>query len=269
MVYLPSEIQTLLDERGHSQPEMAVRALNSLSGDLGEAYLMLIGDDLIVLSRQIGRPLNEIIVPKSSVSSVEAVEDRPFAYLRFQADGVSYDLKFSGMDFDEIKSLATELTSPTDSGEPAGDVPLKGAAPVDVVAAEIPKKAPPLTPIVGFCAAVYAMIQADSDIDDEELEFLNRLIDHPPTVLKGLDALRRLGTVELFAQLSDLMDDTQKLCMMANLVEMSMIDGLVRGPERRLLTQVREATGVEKSNYDAIFEILMIKNNRSVFEIAD
>lgn len=265
MVYLPSEIQTLLDERGHSKPYMAVRALNSISGDLGEAYLLLIGDNMIILSRQIGRSLSELSIPKSSFGSVEVVEDRPFAYLRFQADGISYDLKFSGMDLDEIKAVGDAMSSSAD----ATDVALKTATPVDVVATHIPEDAPPLTPIVGFCAAVYAMIQADSDIDDEELEFLNRLIDHPPTVLKGLDALRRLGTVELFEQLCDLMDDTQKLCMMANLVEMSMIDGLVRGPERQLLTQVREATGVEKSNFDAIFEILMIKNNRSVFEIAD
>jgi len=57
--------------------------------------------------------------------------------------------------------------------------------------------------------------------------------------------------------------------MMANLVEMAMIDGLVRGKERKLLSQVREAVGVEKENFDAIFEVLMLKNNRSVFEITD
>ena len=208
----------------------------------------------------------------TSVSEVDVVEDRPFAYLRFQADGVSYDLKFSGMDMEEITAFGERLSggevSVTGGDDPA-DVTLTADTPDQAPLKEAPEEAPELTPIVGFCAAVYAMIQADSDIDDEELEFLNRLIDHPPTVLKGLDALRRLGTVELFAQLRALLDDNQKLCMMANLVEMSMVDGLVRGNERRLLSQIREATGIEKSNFDAIFEVLMIKNNRSVFEIAD
>ncbi len=113
------------------------------------------------------------------------------------------------------------------------------------------------------------MIQSDCSIDDEELELLNEMINHPPTILKGLDALRRLGPVELFQRASELLTEQQKLCLMANLVEMSMVDGLVRGQERKLLRQVRDAIGIDKENFDAIFDVLMIKNDRSIFEIQD
>lgn len=263
MDYIPGEVRTLLKEQGYTtDPDQVIRALNSLSGELGEAYLMVLDGSLIIYSRQIGKSFSDLRLPLSGISGVTLVEDRPFAYLSFTSDSIDYSLKFSGLDLNSLAMFRDTLT-PDGTGQSATETPT-------AVDHSPPEDAPvELSPVIGFCAAVYAMIQADSSIDDDELELLNRLIDHPPTVLKGLDALRRLGTVELFTRLNTLMDNNQKLCMVANLVEMAMVDGLVRGKERQLLSQVREAIGVEKENFDAIFEVLMIKNNRSVFEITE
>jgi len=45
----------------------------------------------------------------------------------------------------------------------------------------------------------------------------------------------------------------------------AMVDGSFRSAEQRLLHQFRDAIGIDTENYNAVYQVLMLKNDFSIF----
>ena len=253
---LPPEVEQGFKQASASgEPTLSARALSSLEGELGETYLLADAAALYLFSRKVGEEYRQHQFDLATIESLELSEDRPFAYLHLSVGGRRYSLKFSAMDLDGLQGfVALKGAAPTTPGESAP------AAPMPAAGEEVE-----LTPVIGFCATVYAMIQADGNIDSEELRLLNRQVEDAGAIDQGLEYLRRHGPVELLEELRAMLDRRQKLCLIANLIEMSMVDGLLRTTEQQLLKQVREALAIGQNDYEALYEALMIKNNTAVF----
>ncbi len=256
---LPLEIEQSFKAQSESGTICAsCRSLNSLSGDLGETYIITDEANLYLFSRRVGETIEEHCLPVAAIEALEVVEDRPFAHLKVRCAAGDYSLKFSAMDEGVLQSIAALKHEGAEASPPAPAKPptalLPAAAGVE------------FDPLVAFCAAIYALIQVDGNIDPEELILLNRQVDSPETVARGLEYLRRVGTVRLVEQLSHEYDQSQKLCLIANMLEISMVDGVLRSTEKGLMKQFREAMGIQPDDYEAIFEIILVKNNLTVFQ---
>ena len=71
--------------------------------------------------------------------------------------------------------------------------------------------------------------------------------------------------IETLAELRGLLSQDQKLCLLANLVDLAMTDNTIRSTEKSLLHQFRETLGVEENDYDAIFDVLLLRHSVGVF----
>ena len=266
-MYLPTRVLEAFRPHGSGgEPLQAVHALNSLAGGLGDTYLLAASDGIFLYTSQVGQDSQALFLPYPDIAALELREDRPFVFLRLRAGDQDSQLKFSTMDREPLGAIA-QLWGDARTGKRVPPAAPPAAAPATPVAPPVPP--PPaavkLTPLVGFCAAAYALIQADGNVATEEVEALARAVANRDAMARGLEYLCQHGPAALFAELRDMLGQDQKLCLLANLVDLAMADNTIHSTEKSLLHQFRETLGVEPNDYDAIFDVLLLRHSVGVF----
>lgn len=121
-----------------------------------------------------------------------------------------------------------------------------------------------LTPLMAYCAALLAMMDADRQATPAEQELLSLTIPYPEEIELGRDYLHAYGLDHLLSRLSRVLARPQRLCLLANLIALAMVDGLIRSSENELLDRFQQALELAESDFASLYEALMIKNNLSV-----
>ena len=136
-----------------------------------------------------------------------------------------------------------------------------------------------MTPHLAFATSLIYMMSADGEIDHEE-------IGHLLSVLGGADQgngtvgvgaqnqalldnavkYRRKNSIDTFLQeATPLLSDAQKMCMLVKLIDSSLADGQPEPEEQALFGKFMQAFGISEERFRPFFEIIMLKNDRSVF----
>lgn len=136
-----------------------------------------------------------------------------------------------------------------------------------------------MTPHLAFATSLIYMMSADGEIDHEE-------IGHLLSVLGGADQgngtvgvgaqnqalldsavkYRRKNSVDTFLQeAAPLLSDAQKMCILVNLIDSSLVDGQPEPEEQVLFGKFLQAFGISEARFRPFFEIIVLKNDRTVF----
>ena len=249
---IPDVINDIYNQISDASPsELCIRALTDIDGGLGETYVMLDADTLFLISKSIGGEFQPYQFDFSSISNLNLKEDRPFAQLNLAAGGKSYSLKFSSMDLDELAQIENKVSGKEFEAHSSSADP------------KVAKKVE-LNPLVGFAASLYVLSQVDGSMDKRELDIINRVVSTENSVA-ALDYLHQQGPLQLIESLKKMLDEKQKLCLMANLLELSMSDLVIKKDEKEIIRQFKDALQIDDSDYQAIYDVLMLKNNTGVF----
>jgi uncharacterized tellurite resistance protein B-like protein len=119
-------------------------------------------------------------------------------------------------------------------------------------------------PLTIFCAAILALVEADGAAADEEQEARRRLIEDPAT-WKAAETLWTERGLEGVLVCLDRLNRAQQRCLLANLVAVGMCDGWLRTAEQELLDRFRQAMAFSPEEYDALYQVLLSKEDLSVF----
>jgi uncharacterized tellurite resistance protein B-like protein len=239
-----------------------------LDGALGEVYLLTTPENeaIYLHSCEIGGEERIMTLPSSQLEAVALQIDDPFVNLSLQTVADAYTLRFAAADRELLAPLATTETkaepAPAPAEQEACVSAAETAAETAANAAAADEGEPPTTTL--FCAAVYAAMLADGTADIEEFRLLNRLVPDSSRIAAGLTYLREHGTVSLLQTLDTALDQRQKLFLLANILEITMSDSVIHGTEKRLLRQFRDALHVQQDDYNALYEIVLLKNDTSV-----
>ena len=123
----------------------------------------------------------------------------------------------------------------------------------------------PLSPFELLAAALTAMMEVDGELSPTEKGYLLRTIEDRKVCDAGRQALHQVGIDVLIRRVPDLLSEKQATCMIANLMELAMVDGELRTLEQKLLERFREAAHIDTDIFDALYSALVIKNNLSVY----
>ncbi len=115
-----------------------------------------------------------------------------------------------------------------------------------------------------FCASLYAMADADNELDDSELTLITRIMDDANKMLAGRSHLAKNGVDLLLDQVCTELNPAQGRCLMANLIAVAMADGSLRGAEQQLFERFKLAIGMDAAEFQRLFDALLLKNNLSV-----
>jgi len=135
-----------------------------------------------------------------------------------------------------------------------------------------------MTPHFAFATSLLYMMQSDGEMDHEEIgqllavlggEEQNGVIGVGANNRQLLDrALKyvRSHSIDKFLQeAAPILTDAQKMCILVNLVDSSLADGEPEAQEQQLFAKFLNGFGISEERFTPFFEVIVLKNDRSVF----
>ncbi len=122
-----------------------------------------------------------------------------------------------------------------------------------------------LTPYLTLACGLLYMVASDGDLGAVESSHLQSVLGGDEVVLQY--ALRYVQTVPLEQFLSDapeVLSAKDKWCILANVCDALLSDGRADHEELKLFAQMRQAFGIEESQFEPYFKILALKNDKLV-----
>ena len=136
-----------------------------------------------------------------------------------------------------------------------------------------------MTPHLAFATSLLYMMSADGEMDHEEIGHLLSVLGgsddgrgnigvgaNNQALLDNALKYRRKNSVETFlTEATPLLSDAQKMCILVNLIDSSLADGQPEPEEQMLFGKFLQAFGVSEERFRPFFEVIALKNDRSVF----
>ena len=116
-----------------------------------------------------------------------------------------------------------------------------------------------------FAAALYSIICVDETVAEIELKAFELVVSSKETIEKAKAEYEKTGLNGVINAIKDVERDVA-LCIIANLIELSMVDGLLRSTEKKLLKKYRIALSITEDDFQSIFEVLWLKNRTGIFD---
>ena len=126
--------------------------------------------------------------------------------------------------------------------------------------------APAMTPKLAFAASLVYMMSADGQIEEQEIGQLVSAIGGDRATLDNAVKFVRKNKVEAFLdQAAAVLSEPQKLCTLTNLCDSLLADGNAAPAEQALFGKFMTAFGVSEERFRPYFDVIAMKNDRSVF----
>lgn len=136
-----------------------------------------------------------------------------------------------------------------------------------------------MTPHLAFAASLLYMMSADGEMDNEEVGHLLSVLggsnDGNGTIGVGANnralldnalKYRRKNSLDtLLQEATPLLTDAQKMCILVNLLDSSLVDGQPEPEEQAVFGKFLQAFGIAEERFRPFFEVIALKNDRSVF----
>ncbi|ATF12008.1 TerB family tellurite resistance protein [Brevibacillus sp. HB1.2] len=135
-----------------------------------------------------------------------------------------------------------------------------------------------MTPHFGFACSLLYMMKSDGEMDHEEIGQLLAVLGGEESngvigvgannrqLLENAMKYTRNNSIEKFlGEVTPLLTDAQKMCILVNLIDSSLADGQPEREEQELFGKFLTAFGISEDRFRPFFEVIVLKNDRGVF----
>jgi uncharacterized tellurite resistance protein B-like protein len=123
-----------------------------------------------------------------------------------------------------------------------------------------------LSPKAALALAAMTVIAADGSIDEDEISGLRRIVRGDEDAFnQAYKVFKNHSLAECADSVAKFLDEKQKACVIANLVDIAMADGVLAGAEEKLLMTYINNFKMPDDTVKKVIEIIEIKNNYSIF----
>jgi len=123
-----------------------------------------------------------------------------------------------------------------------------------------------LTPRLALASGLLYMISSDGEIRPEEIGHLELVLNGDKDLIDlAVKYIRAVEYEKFLAEAAALLNHDQKLCLLVNMADSLMSDGKADEEEQIMFTETLVAFGFEEEGFKSYFEIIALKNDRSVF----
>lgn len=122
-----------------------------------------------------------------------------------------------------------------------------------------------LTPFLSLAVALLYMLTADGEIDDHESSQLQAVIGENQDVLEL--AYEYVETISIDQFLNDalpILSNEDKLCILCNLCDCLLADGVCQAVEEELFQKICSAFGYSKKSFSTYYSAIALKNEKSL-----
>jgi uncharacterized tellurite resistance protein B-like protein len=126
-------------------------------------------------------------------------------------------------------------------------------------------QAPQLTPKIALAVSLLYITSADGVIEDEEIGVLLANLHGDKKLLQDAMDYGRLKKFDEFVSAAaSLLTDSQKRCILLNLADALLSDGMAASQEKELFDRFLQAWGVAQESIQDELNVIIGKNDHSV-----
>lgn len=238
-VGLPTQLQEDFLAGYQCEPMIVTRASCDVSGADGLTWLASEGTVLVCYSRPAGGEFSRADFRIAEASELAVLEQDSDVLLQARFPQTGFVLRLPSGEAPALRKLAA-LHPPSD----AVDTALAPAL---------------LTPALVCAAAVFAMVQADGQHAQLELDWVVARFGHLTAFRRGGAWVTKHGSAALIAEADRQLDLAQKECLLFNLLELGFADNRLTRAERAMVEQWQQALGVSEERYGMAYEALLAR----------
>lgn len=123
-----------------------------------------------------------------------------------------------------------------------------------------------LTPKIALCGSMIYMLAADGEVEQEEILYLNTIVNDEATLKDSVKYIKNKDVDSFVAEAADILDDKQKMVVLANILDLLFSDGNADESEQELFRKFMDAFGKTEEDVSEIFDVIILKNDKSIFE---
>lgn len=133
-------------------------------------------------------------------------------------------------------------------------------------------------PHFAFVTSLLYMMGADGEYDHEEIGQLLSVIggqkkgnkiyvggNNDDLMSKAIKYVNKNSVDQFLREAAPVLTDAQKMCILVNLIDSSLSDGEAEIEEQQLFKKFLHAFGISEERFKPFFEVIVLKNDRSVF----
>ena len=139
-----------------------------------------------------------------------------------------------------------------------------------------------MNPQLAFVVSILYMIASDGVIQNEEIGQLLAVLggeegpdgqmtvgDKNERLLRSAQAYVEKHDVHQFLEeTTPLLNDVQKMSILVNICDSLLSDGKAEAPEQKLFGAFMKSFGISEERFQPFFEVLILKNDRTVFSFS-
>ena len=136
-----------------------------------------------------------------------------------------------------------------------------------------------MSPHKALATSLLYMMSADGEMDHEEIGHLLSMLGgqdngngtigvgaQNQALLDSAVKYRRSHSIDEFLrEATPVLTDAQRMCILLNLLDSSLSDGQPEPEEQALFAKFLQAFDVSETRFKPFFEVILLKNDRSVF----
>lgn len=269
-LFLPDKIKKQLGSIFSKALPLAILRLNRCSdGSNGEGFIVAGSEKVFIFSRKVGESAYSMIETSfNKINNLKISKGILDSFVEFDAEGKKFSLSFAPFEERYVKpfiekwqALESKLKQDhhnTQTPPPPESTVTK--API----VKVPDNITALSPSAIFSAALMFIAASDSKMADSENYFINKKFSSDKLSLeKGTHFYDNHSFEELLSLLPSL-SHQQKLCILANMIELSMVEDVFGSTQQEMLWNFAKASGIKEPEYASLRDIFIIKNQISV-----
>lgn len=268
--FLPSKIKEQIKQVVADEiPVSLARSNTSIDGETGESYVLAFKDKMVVFSRKLGKSDYTCISGDfGNIGSVDVRKEGINTFLDTEMNGKKFSLKFSSFEEKSLTPMVEQWQKISDGGGGGSEEVISGAKGTQIISKEAPASTAgqdgKFSLKEGLAVALMFIAGIDDEIaPEEDLYILNTFNKDRQLLQKALKYYKANSFDEFLIAVSG-MSQEQKLCFVANMMELGMCDGVLHRSEIKLIRQFCDYMEVSEDEYDTIKQVLLIKNKISV-----
>ena len=248
--FLADKIKSRLSElQPDKQPLCVIRGSGGLNDQPGESYIIPYSDSIYLFNRKFSDPdfaFKDLDI--SVISDIQLKQEAFSADLLIIAGDDAYKLKVSSVEIPNAELMLENFSH-------VKDIPEQPVA--------INDSEEGISPLVGLITLLMFIASVDGEIADEEQEHIFNICQQDEVLYnQAYDYYKNNNYEDVLANLA--LNEQQKLCCLANILELAMVDGVYDSKEQKMIKIFTQAADLSSDKVRAVEDVLLIKNQLSV-----
>lgn len=248
--FLSERIKTqLLELQTGNKALCVIRGSGGFNDEAGESYIIPFLDVIYLYNRKFSDP--DFEMKSVGIADVEhlLLKQEPFsALLSIDTGNDIINLKISSAEIPNAELMLEKFENCKDVEE-------------QFAASEVYDR-DQISPLLGLAIILMFIATVDDYIADEEEAFIIKFCNDDELYNKAYEYYQNNSFEETLGSLA--LNEQQKMCYIANIIELAMVDGVFDSREQKMVKRFAQAADLTESQVRTIRDVLLVKNQLSI-----